>query len=823
MTQARDLLAQMTLAEKAALCSGRDFWNLKDIERLGIPSIMLTDGPHGLRKQTVSGERVDLNASVPTTCFPTSAALAATWNRDLVYRVGEALGQECLAEKVAILLGPGANIKRSPLCGRNFEYFSEDPYLTGEMAKAHIRGVQSKGIGTALKHYAANNQESRRMSIDAIVDERALREIYLTGFEIAVRGAQPAAVMCAYNRLNGTYCSEHRHLLTEILRDEWGYAGVVLSDWGAVNQRVKGLAAGLDLEMPGSRGQSDAVLVKAIEAGELDERVLDRAVERLLTLTLRLAGVLKEDASYDRNAHHALARQVAGEAAVLLKNEGSILPLAAVGPIALIGAFAKTPRYQGAGSSQIKPTRLENLCDELVKLVGHERTVGYAEGYRLRGDAVDQAVLAEACSVAAQAAVAIVCVGLPECCEVEGVDRTHMRLPQSHDALVEAVAGVNPNVVVVLSNGSPVEMPWEGRVKGILEGYLGGQAGGGAIADILTGRVNPSGKLAETFPLRAEDNPSYASFPGGPKTVEYRESVYVGYRYYDSAHRAVRFPFGHGLSYTTFQYDNLALSAARIGDGDRLTVEATVKNVGPVAGKETVQLYVRDVEASVFRPDKELKGFLKVGLAPGEQRRVRFELDQRSFAFYDANPGGWRAEPGAFEVLLGASSRDIRLSGVVEMTSTRQVVVDPVQRRKLQSYHAPATSFPIARRAFEALCGRTLPSNDLGKGGEHTLNTPIGDMTDTIAGHLLYKVIQRKIGKMTAGGSDDEPLSIMVKRMGEELPLRGMMMSSGRITYGMLDGVLMMINGKAWRGMRKLLAEFWQTRDIIRLLSKIVS
>ncbi len=823
MTQARDLLAQMTLEEKAALCSGRDFWNLKDIERLGIPSIMLTDGPHGLRKQTVSGERVDLNASVPTTCFPTSAALAATWNRDLVYRVGEALGKECLAEKVAILLGPGANIKRSPLCGRNFEYFSEDPYLTGEMAKAHIRGVQSKGIGTALKHYAANNQESRRMSIDAIVDERALREIYLTGFEIAVRGAQPAAVMCAYNRLNGTYCSEHRHLLTEILRDEWGYAGVVVSDWGAVNQRVKGLAAGLDLEMPGSRGQSDAVLVKAIEAGELDERILDRAVERLLTLTLRLAGVLKEDASYDRNAHHALARQVAGEAAVLLKNEGSILPLAAVGPIALIGAFAKTPRYQGAGSSQIKPTRLENLCDELVKLVGHERTVGYAEGYRLRGDAVDQAVLAEACSVAAQAAVAIVCVGLPECCEVEGVDRAHMRLPQSHDALVEAVAGVNPNVVVVLSNGSPVEMPWEGRVKGILEGYLGGQAGGGAIADILTGRVNPSGKLAETFPLRAEDNPSYASFPGGPKTVEYRESVYVGYRYYDSAHRAVRFPFGHGLSYTTFQYDNLALSAARIGDGDRLTVEATVKNVGPVAGKETVQLYVRDVEASVFRPDKELKGFLKVGLAPGEQRRVRFELDQRSFAFYDANPGGWRAEPGAFEVLLGASSRDIRLSGVVEMTSTRQVVVDPVQRRKLQSYHAPATSFPIARRAFEALCGRTLPSNDLGKGGEHTLNTPIGDMTDTIAGHLLYKVIQRKIGKMTAGGSDDEPLSIMVKRMGEELPLRGMMMSSGRITYGMLDGVLMMINGKAWRGMRKLLTEFWQTRDIIRLLSKIVS
>jgi beta-glucosidase len=817
LTRAKDLLGEMTLAEKAAFCSGRDFWHLKGIERLGVPSIMLTDGPHGLRKQTVSGERVDLNASVPTTCFPTAAALAATWNPDLVYRVGEALAQECLAEKVAILLGPGANIKRSPLCGRNFEYFSEDPYLTGEMAKAHIRGVQSKGIGTALKHYAANNQESRRMSIDAIVDERALREIYLTGFEIAVRGAQPATVMCAYNRVNGTYCSEHRRLLTEILRDEWGYAGVVVSDWGAVNQRVKGLAAGLDLEMPGSRGQNDAVLLKAVEAGELDEAVLDRAVERLLTLTLRLTGVLKEDASYDRNAHHALARQVACEAAVLLKNEGGILPLGAAGPIALIGAFARTPRYQGAGSSQIKPTRLENLCDELVKLVGHEQTVGFADGYRLRGDTIDHAVLGEACRVAAQAAVAIVCVGLPDCFEVEGVDRAHMRLPQSHDALVEAVAGVNPNVVVVLSNGSPVELPWADRVKGILEAYLGGQAGGGAIADILTGRVNPSGKLAETFPLHAQDNPSYASFPGGRKTVEYRESVYVGYRYYDSAQRAVRFPFGHGLSYTKFQYDNLALSAARIADGDRVTVEATVTNVGPVAGKETVQLYVRDVEASVFRPDKELKGFLKISLGPGEERRVRFELDQRAFAFYDTHSAGWRVEPGEFEVLVGASSRDIRLFGAVEVTSTWQVVVDPLQRRKLQPYHAPATSFPIARPAFEALYGRTLPGNDLAKRAEHTLNTPIGDMSGTIAGRLLYKVIQRKIDKMIEGGNDDEPLSIMMRRMGEELPLRGMiMMNSARLTYGMLDGVLMMINGRALRGMHKLLTEFWHTRDSIR-------
>ena len=822
MTQAKDLLARMTLEEKVAFCSGRDFWHLKGIERLGIPSIMLTDGPHGLRKQTVSGERIDLHASAPATCFPTAAALAATWNRDLVYRVGEALAQECLAEKVGILLGPGANIKRSPLCGRNFEYFSEDPYLTGEMAKAHIRGVQSKGIGTALKHFAANNQECRRMSIDAIVDERALREIYLTGFEIAVRGAQPATVMCAYNRLNGTYCSEHRRLLTDILRDEWGYAGVVISDWGAVNHRVNGLAAGLDLEMPGSHGLNDAVLVEAIEAGELDETVLDRAVERLLTLTLRLTGVLKEDASYDRNAHHALARQVAGEATVLLKNEGNILPLGAVGPIALIGAFARSPRCQGAGSSQVKPTRLENLCDELVKLVGHERNVSYADGYRLRGDTVDRALLVEACSVAAQAAVAIVCVGLPGSCEVEGVDRSHMRLPQSHDALVEAVAGVNSNVVVVLSNGSPVEMPWEHRVRGILEAYLGGQAGGGAVADILTGRVNPSGKLAETFPLRAEDNPSYMNFPGGPRTVEYRESIYVGYRYYDSAQRAVRFPFGHGLSYTTFEYDDLVLSAAEIGDGDELTVEATVRNAGPVAGKETIQLYVRDVEASVFRPDKELREFLKISLEPGEERRVSFKLGRRAFAFYDTSSDGWRVEPGVFEVLIGASSRDIRLSRAVKVRSTWRTTADSLLRRKLQPYHGPATSFPIARAAFEALYRNTLPSNDLAK-GEHTLNTPLGDMTDSIAGRLLYRAIQRKIAKMTQG-NDDEPTSIMMRRIGEELPLRGMILAnSGRLTYGMLDGMLMLINGRGLRGMRKLLTEFWHSRADVRRRSKIAS
>ena len=541
MKNIKELIAQMTLEEKASLCSGLDFWHLKGIERLDIPSIMVTDGPHGLRKQAGDSDHVGLNESVPATCFPTASALAASWNRDLIYQVGEALGEECQQEKVGVILGPGANIKRSPLCGRNFEYFSEDPYLSGEMAKSHINGVQSKGIGTSLKHYVANNQEFRRMTIDAIIDERALREIYLAGYEIAIKEAQPWTVMCAYNKVNGTYAAEHPRLMTDILKDEWQHEGLVVTDWGAMNDRVDGLKAGIELEMPGSNNGNDAKIVAAVEAGEMDEAVLDNAVARILQMIFKAEETLAQDVSYDADAHHQLARQVASEGAVLLKNEGSILPLAKESKIALIGRFAKEPRYQGAGSSLMNPTQLDNLYDELVAIVGEEN-VSYAPGYSPSGDEVDAALLAEAVEAAKEADVVLVCAGLTDMYEVEGLDRAHMNLPPAHDALISTLAKEVEQVVVVLSNGSPVAMPWIDEVDAILEGYLGGQAGAGAIADILVGNVNPSGKLAETFPIHLQDNPSYDQFPGGPATVEYRESIYIGYRYYDSVQQDVLYP-----------------------------------------------------------------------------------------------------------------------------------------------------------------------------------------------------------------------------------------------------------------------------------------
>ncbi|MCU0486750.1 MAG: glycoside hydrolase family 3 protein [Anaerolineales bacterium] len=486
----QELIHQMTLEEKASLCSGLNFWYLKGLERLGIPSIMVTDGPHGLRKQAGDADMVGLNSSVPATCFPTASALAATWDRDLIYQVGVALGEECRQEKVGVILGPGVNIKRSPLCGRNFEYFSEDPYLAGEIASSHINGVQSQGIGTSLKHYAANNQEFHRMTIDTIVDERTLREIYLAGFELAVRQAQPWTVMCSYNRINGTYASDHKILMNDILKDEWGHTGLVVTDWGAMNERVEALKAGVELEMPGAQNGNDLRIVAAVRSGTLAEAALDRAVERILALIFKAQATLAQDYTYDPQAHHALAQRVAGEGAVLLKNDGGLLPLPAGASIALIGRFAVSPRYQGAGSSLINPSRLDNLYEELASLVG-EANLSYAPGYTEKGDAADEDFIQEALGIASKADVIIICAGLTDMYEVEGIDRGHMRLPAGHDALIQRLAAAHKNLVVVLSNGSPVEMPWVEAVPAILEGYLGGQAGAGALADILTGRVNP--------------------------------------------------------------------------------------------------------------------------------------------------------------------------------------------------------------------------------------------------------------------------------------------------------------------------------------------
>lgn len=666
----KKLVAQMTLEEKAGLCSGRDTWHTKGIERLGVPSIMMTDGPHGLRKQRASADHLGLFDSVPSTCFPSAAGVASSWNRQLIERMGQALGKECQAEGVSVLLGPGANIKRSPLCGRNFEYFSEDPYLSSEMAAHHVKGVQSEGVGASLKHYAANNQEHRRMTSDSIVDERTLREIYLASFEGAVKQAQPWTVMCSYNKVNGEYAAEHEWLLTTVLKEEWGHEGFVVSDWGAVNDRVKSVAAGMELEMPTSHGEGDRKIVEAVRSGALAEEKLDAAVERLLTVIFKAVDQRKSNASYDVEAHHQLAREIARESMVLLKNDEGILPLAKNGKIAVIGALAKRPRYQGSGSSLIHPTKLDDVVEEIAASAGAHAQVLYAQGYELDHDSVNDTMAAEALQVAREADAAVLFAGLPNRYESEGFDRMHLRMPANQVALIEALAAVQPNLVVVLCNGAPIEMPWLDQTKGVLEAYLGGQALGGAVADLLFGDANPSGKLAETFPVQLSDNPSYLFFPGEGDRVEYREGLFVGYRYYDKKQMKPLFAFGYGLSYTTFAYSNLTVDKTKMTDADTLRVTVNVMNTGQRAGQEIVQLYVRDVESSVIRPLKELKGFEKVALEPGEEKSVAFTLSKRDFAYYDVDAGDWVVETGEFEILIGRSSEQIELSQTVVVQST---------------------------------------------------------------------------------------------------------------------------------------------------------
>lgn len=798
MKDLNNLISQMTLEEKASLCSGLNFWYLKGIERLRIPSIMVTDGPHGLRKQVGDAGQVGLHKSVPATCFPTASALAATWNRDLIYQVGVALGEECRQEKVGVILGPGANIKRSPLCGRNFEYFSEDPYLTGEIAKSHINGVQSQGIGTSLKHYTVNNQESRRMVIDAVVDERALREIYLLGYEIAVKEAQPWTVMCAYNKVNGTYCSEHPTLMNEILKEEWGHKGLVVTDWGAMNDRVAALKAGVELEMPGASNGNDAKILAAVGSGELEEAVLDQAVERILTLIYRAEDTLSQNLTFDPQAHHSLARKAASEGAVLLKNDGGILPLKQNTKIALIGRFAKEPRYQGAGSSLINPSQVDNLYAEIVNLTG-DANLAYAPGYTKNADQAEEALIQEALEIAVVSDVVVICAGLTDRYEVEGLDRQHMCLPPGHEALIERMAAAHSKIVVILSNGSPVEMPWVNEVSAILEGYLGGQAGASALANILYGVTNPSGKLAETFPLRLEDNPSYHYFPQGPATVEYRESIYVGYRYYDSVEQDVLFPFGHGLSYTTFEYRDLKLSQDQLSDQDSLIVTFKVKNTGPVLGQEIVQLYVRDVETSAFRPEKELKGFAKVELSPGEATEITLELGQRTFAYYNPDIHDWHVEGGTFEILVGASSRDMRLSAFVEVLVSGPGVPAP-DRDKLSVYFDFPKGTAIRQKDFETLLGKPVPSNIGARKGQYTLNTPVGDLSGSLIGRQLIRMMNKQISKMIAG-IEGTPTAMLMEAMIRELPLRGMLtFGDGTLTREMIEALLVLINGKFFQG-----------------------
>ena len=664
----KKILKELTLEEKASLCSGADFWHTKAIERLAIPQIMVSDGPHGLRKNAEDSSNPQ--EAIKAVCFPTASALACSFDRNLLTAMGKALGEECQAEKVSVILGPGCNIKRSPLCGRNFEYFSEDPYLASEMAAAHIKGVQSKGVGTSLKHFAANNQETRRLTINERIDERTLHEIYLAAFEGAVKQASPWTVMCSYNRINGYHSAQNKWLLTDVLRDEWGYDGLVMSDWGAVDDRVEGIKAGLDLEMPASFGKNDRLIVDAVNSGKLSMKALDKCVERVLKLVDK-AEESRTPTEWDMEAHHELAAKIAEQCAVLLKNDDAILPLSKEDKVCFIGEFAEKPRYQGGGSSHINSFKVTSALDAVKEYC----KVEYAQGFITYEDRTDPKLLEQAVECAKYNDKVVIFAGLPDSFESEGFDRTHMRMPECQLALIREISKVNKNIVVVLHNGSPVELPFFDDIKGLLEVYLGGQAIGKATCDLLFGEAVPSGKLAESWCMKLEDNPSYLNFPGVVDELTYSEGIFVGYRYYDKKKMAVRFPFGYGLSYTNFSYSDLVISASEINDDQTLTVSCNITNTGNRAGMETVQLYVGDKESSVIRPVKELKGFEKVSLRPGETKKVFFTLDKRAFAYYETSINDWFVEYGEFEIMIGASSRDIRLSGSVYVNSKTKLPI----------------------------------------------------------------------------------------------------------------------------------------------------
>lgn len=684
----KKLVNELTLEEKASLCSGADFWHTEAIDRLNIPAAMVSDGPHGIRKQENLADHMGVAESIKAIGFPTASAMACSFDRDLLHKVGDALGEECVAEDLAVLLGPGINMKRSPICGRNFEYYSEDPVVAGELGAAFVNGVQEHGVGTSLKHFAANNQEWRRMSISAEIDERTLREIYLAAFETVVKKAQPWTIMCSYNRINGVYSCENDWLLNKVLRDEWGFEGLVMTDWGAMDERVPSLKAGLDLEMPDCHGETDKLIVKAVQSGELEESVLDTAVERILTMVDKYLTARKDidpasmvhplpssvERGYDVAAHHALARTTAEQSAVLLKNE-DILPLQKDKKIAFIGEFAKVPRIQGGGSSHINNTSIESALDAAGD------SVSYAQGFHIDEETTDETLLQEAITLAKESDVAVIFAGLPDSFESEGFDRTHLNMPANQNELIARISEVQPNVVVVLHSGSPIAMPWLDKVAGVLQMYLAGQASGGAAVNLLFGDATPCGKLAETFPLHLEDNPSYLNFPGNREKVCYQEGVFIGYRYYDKKKMDVLFPFGYGLSYTDFTYSNMkvtvngknAADVDVIKETDEIVVSADITNTGNCDGAEIVQLYIKNPVVYEIRPEKELRDFAKVFLKAGETKTVTFTLNARAFSYYETRIHDWYAESGDYEILLASSSRDIRLQDTVSITGSKKI------------------------------------------------------------------------------------------------------------------------------------------------------
>ena len=757
MLKHKDLISQMTLEEKASLCSGKDFWHLKSIERLGLPEIMVCDGPHGLRKQNAENKKVGIGNSYPATCFPTAVTTACSWDRDLIYKMGQALAEECLQHGVSVLLGPGVNMKRSPLCGRNFEYFSEDPELAGEMGAAFIAGVQSKGIGTSLKHFAGNSQEMKRMTSNSIIDERALREIYLRAFE------------------------------NKVLREEWGFEGAVVSDWGAVNDRVAGLNAGNDLEMPSSGGVNDAKIVEAVKCGVIDEATLDERVDKLVDIILKGVANKKPGYKFDVKAHNLLSRQIAEQSMVLLKNEDNILPLKRVEGeyVAVIGAFADNPRYQGAGSSIINPT----MIDSGRRAFNNSPiSVKFADGYDRAGKRKNEdAYITEACNLAKNASKAVVFIGLTDDYESEGFDRSTMKLPDGHNRLGEAVSRVNDNVIVVLEGGSPVEMPWADDVKAILNAYLGGQSVAPAIVDVLTGKANPCGKLAETYPICLKDTPTSFRYPDSKEDVQYRESIFIGYRYYDKVERNVRFPFGFGLSYTSFEYSDIKLRKKNLTKGEGAKVTFTIKNTGDVAGSEIAQVYVAKPESKVFRAPKELKGFVKVQLQPGEEKKVTVELDDRAFAFWNTATEDWCVESGEYKIFVGASSRDIRLEAVANMKSEDAATI--VDLRESADIYFDGDPARAREDDFKTIYGGEFKfapeiTND-------SLNNSIERSKDKGLAKFIYNTVDLAMKPKGGVGSSMITNTIM------QTPIRNYVsMSNGLFTEDMADGLLKLFEGK---------------------------
>ena len=770
------LLKKLTLEEKCALLSGAETFKTRGMPEHGIPQIWLSDGPHGLRKQAGESDHLGLNPSVPATCFPTASAVANSWDAALGEEIGAALGEEAAAQEVSVVLGPGLNMKRNPLCGRSFEYFSEDPYLAGKLAAGYIRGIQSKGVAACPKHFAVNSQETRRMASDSIVDERTLREIYLTGFEIAVKEGHPRSIMSSYNLVNGTYANENKHLLMEILRGEWGFDGAVITDWGGSNDHALGVKNGSTLEMPAPGGDSVRELLAAVESGKISESDIDARLSELLPLVFDTKAAL--DAApreFDAAAHHALARRAAEESLVLLKNEGALLPLAAGTKVAVIGDFAKNPRYQGAGSSMVNSTQVDVLLDKLID--SELNVIGYQQGFDRHGKP-DAALQKSACELATQADTVILCIGLDEIAESEGLDRSNLRLAQNQLDLLQAVAAVNPKIVVVLYSGSVVETPWLDNCQALLYAALGGQAGAGAVADALTGKVNPCGKLAETWPLAYADVPSAADFATRRKTVEYREGLYIGYRYFTTAEKAVRFPFGYGMSYTTFAYSDMA--------ADEQGVSLTVTNTGSVAGTEIVQLYVAKKNSELFRPAKELKGFARVTLAPGEKQRITITLDDKAFRFWNVKANRWEIEGGEYELLVGASVEDIRLCEKISVHGT--ATVHPYEDVDLDCYYK-GDVLHVSDADFEKLLGHPIPNGKT----KIDRNLTLGELNHARSplGWLVWLVLTILLDVSYKRGKPD--LNILFQY---NMPLRALAkMTNGAISMGMVDGIVMELQG----------------------------